>query len=371
MRLKTILFSILGFAALGAGVAFAQTRGLTTTLDFQRINPIELNFQQQKYPVIEIQYPSNSTWTDFELKLSMTNFSHLSLVLPDTSGVPDFYTMSESEFATWYAANSSRLVIPEEDQAEWNEIPKRDGKTIDVPEMLQRHAFIAARSGPLMWFYSSMLPYDSRYLINRNDGQHNVYFTASNVDGSKNPDVRTIHKLLVPVAGQTYTCNMGFSSYGTPTTRTVDYYTSSTTTPFTVTQKLFSISALRLWKQYPSMSGNKVLYLFNITGGLVSGTTYSAIIVVAWSDPMEPGIDYSTQLQRLIMDWYCKPTNKRLAWTYIESNMNTVNFDFIENDAQTSTIVARRLYRTTRPREWVNNKDLYDVKVENPTNVSE
>ena len=94
--LKNICLALIFGAAVSASWVGAQTTGLTTSKDYQRINPIELNFQQQKYPVIEIQYPSNSTWTDFELKLSMTNFSHLSLVLPDTSGVPDFYTMSES-----------------------------------------------------------------------------------------------------------------------------------------------------------------------------------------------------------------------------------------------------------------------------------
>lgn len=370
MRLKTILFSILGFAALGAGVAFAQTRGLTTTLDFQRINPIELNFQQQKYPVIEIQMPKGETWTDFELKLSMTNFSHLSLVLPDTSGVPDFYTMSESEFATWYAANSSRLVIPEEDQAEWNAIPKRDNKEIDVPEMMQRHAFIAARSGPLMWFYSSMLPYDTRYILNRNDGKHNVYFTASTADGNTNPEVRHIYKLLIPEAGNTYYCKFANGTNNIVMQYGIRYYYSPTTVPFTITQKAFSIGALRVFRQYPSVSGSTVTAIRNNARGTITGSVFSIVVVVAWGDPMEEGLDYNTKLLRLIMDWYCKPTNPRLAWTYIEANLNMANMVFEENDSD-AMVIARRLYRTTRPREWVKFKEIYPVKVENPINLAE
>ena len=362
-RVKSILSLFLIALSIGFTIPTvnAQTRTITTNTDMTKINPSGLNFQRQRYAVFEIQFPNGKSWSDFELKGSISNFNN-QYGSDKVSNLSDFKNKvlwdkkSESQKNAWFETNITS---------------KPDGWS--SMSVFDKEVWLTENSGPYIFFFSTILTYDTHYLYGKNDGNLRVYFAASNYKGASDWDPRQYMEYHIPKVGDrfynttisTNTPEVTVNADGTryfrqfqkyiekkegevnftniPSGEYLAYYTSkiSPDTANTGLQKYFSINNL---------------YTFQSLNNSSSGQLNSIIVIVCWGDPNESGITNSEKVFRTVMDRQCTPTNKALKWCYILSSSNAFEMTFYVTD--NGNITARRVYRAIRPIEWINYDQL-------------
>lgn len=358
-RVKSILSLFLIALSIGFTIPTinAQTRTITTNTDMSKINPSGLNFQRQRYAVFEIQFPNGKSWSDFELKGSISNFNN-HYGSDKVSNLSDFKNKvlwdkkSESQKNAWFETNITS---------------KPDGWS--SMSVFDKEVWLTENSGPYIFFFSTILTYDTHYLYGTNDGNLRVYFAASNYKGASDWDPRQYMEYHIPKLNDRFynvvisantpevTVNPNKTRYfrrfqkwlsGTATFTNIPsgnylgyYTTTSESSPESAYQKRFSINNL---------------YTFQSANNSNSGQINSAIVIVCWGDPNESGISASEKVFRTVMDRQCTPTNKALKWCYILSSSKAFEMSFYVTD--NGNITARRVYRAIRPIEWINYDQL-------------
>ena len=361
-RVKSILSLFLIALSIGFTIPTinAQTRTITTNTDMTKINPAGLNFQRQRYAVFEIQFPNGKSWSDFELKGSISNFNskYGSDKVSNLSNLSDFKNKvlwdkkSESQKNAWFETNITS---------------KPDGWS--SMSVFDKEVWLTESSGSYIFFFSTILTYDTHYLYGKNDGNLKVYFAASNYKGASDWDPRQYMEYHIPKLNDRFynvvistntpevTVNTNKTRYfrrfqkwlsGTSTFTNISsgsylgyYTTTSESSPESAHQKIFSINNL---------------YTFQSANNSTSGQINSVIVIVCWGDPNESGISASEKVFRTVMDRQCTPTNKALKWCYILSSSKAFEMTFCVTD--NGNITARRVYRAIRPVEWINYDQL-------------
>lgn len=363
-RVKSILSLFLIALSIGFTIPTvnAQTRTITTNTDMTKINPSGLNFQRQRYAVFEIQFPNGKSWSDFELKGSISNFNNQYGSDKLSSSAVQIFR-NKVKWDTEYANESAK--------ANWLDT-NVTGKPSNWSSMstFEKEVWLTENTGPYIFFFSTILTYDTHYIYGKNDGNLRVYFAATDYKGKSEWDPRQYMEFHIPKVGDRFynitisantpevTVNANGTRYfrqfqkyikdkGTFTNiasgNYLAYYTSSTSPDTTNTelQKYFSINNL---------------YTFQSLNNSSSGQLNSVIVIVCWGDPNESGITNSEKVFRTVMDRQCTPTNKALKWCYILSSSNAFEMIFIITD--NTKITARRVYRAIRPIEWINYDQL-------------
>lgn len=357
--------SILSLFLIALSIGFtiptvnAQTRTITTNSDMTKVSPAGLNFQRQRYAVFEIQFPNGKSWSDFELKGSISNFNN-QYGNDKISNLEVFKNKvtwdkkSESEKNTWLNSHVAANSKP----SDWNSM-----------SLLEKEVWVTENSGPYIFFFSTILTYDTHYIYGKNDGNLRVYFSASNYKGASDWDPRQYMEFHIPKKGDRF-YNVVISSNTPEVTVNANktrYFrrfqkwlsTSSTFTTITsgsylayYTDATESGTDTKLQKQFSINN----LYTFQSANSSTSGQINSAIIIVCWGDPNESGISDSEKVFRTVMDRQCTPTNKALKWCYILSSSKAFEMTFVVTE--NGNITARRIYRAIRPIEWINYDQL-------------
>lgn len=363
-HIKSILSLFLIALSIGFTIPTinAQTRTITTNTDMTKINPAGLNFQRQRYAVFEIQFPNGKSWSDFELKGSISNFNSKYGSDKLSSRAAEVFR-NKAKWDTDYANESAK--------ANWLNT-NVTGKPSNWSSMstFEKEVWLTENTGPYIFFFSTILTYDTHYIYGKNDGNLRVYFAASNYKGASDWDPRQYMEFHIPKVGDRFynttisantpevTVNTNGTRYfrqfqkyikdkglftNIPSGNYLEYYTSGTSpdTINTELQKYFSINNL---------------YTFQSLNNSSSGQLNSVIVIVCWGDPNESGITNSEKVFRTVMDRQCTPTNKALKWCYILSSSNAFEMTFYVTD--NGNITARRVYRAIRPVEWINYDQL-------------
>lgn len=358
-RVKSILSLFLIALSIGFTIPTvnAQTRTITTNTDMTKINPSGLNFQRQRYAVFEIQFPNGKSWSDFELKGSISNFNNQYGTdkirnLEVFRNKVTWDNLSESEKNVWLNSNVASK------PSDWSSM-----------SVFDKEVWVTENSGPYIFFFSTILTYDTHYIYGKNDGNLRVYFSASDYKGASDWDPRQYMEFHIPKKGDRFynvvissntpevTVNASGTRYfrqfqkwlGSANTFTtipsgsyLAYYTDATESdPNSELQKKFAINNL---------------YTFQSANSSISGQINSVIVIVCWGDPNESGISASEKVFRTVMDRQCTPTNKALKWCYILSSNNAFEMRFVVTE--NGNITARRIYRAIRPIEWINYDQL-------------
>ena len=193
-RVKSILSLFLIALSIGFTIPTinAQTRTITTNTDMTKINPAGLNFQRQRYAVFEIQFPNGKSWSDFELKGSISNFNN-QYGSDKVSNLSDFKNKvlwdkkSESQKNAWFETNITS---------------KPDGWS--SMSVFDKEVWLTENSGPYIFFFSTILTYDTHYIYGKNDGNLRVYFAASNYKGASDWDPRQYMEYHIPKLGDRF-----------------------------------------------------------------------------------------------------------------------------------------------------------------------
>lgn len=344
----------------------AQTITLGTDKAYTRIVPSGLNLQPQTYAVFNVQFPGGTTtWSDIELKGSLTNFDNnkwFGSTLPSTYATykdkTQWNALTDVQRNTWLNTNVGSAYRPEW----WVE------STTDVKEILKKDAWVQANSGPYIFFFSTMLTYDTHYIHGKNDGNLKVWFTAPRLKGSSTVDGRHWVKFIVPNTTTTITTSTNMYTDSNTTINFGGYITTtgvaSLNLPATLsqaTQKFYSIGNLYTFASYVGASAESkgpasnavvivVYYDKWPTEGSAAETTLLNDATILWSD----------KVYRYVMTKFCKPTNSKLQWCTIFSNSNgfeqkvAVGAATSGSYGESASFILSRVYRPTKPSEWVS-----------------
>ena len=367
-HLSLVFLCTLGFAITAKSDV---TRTLVTNSTASYIAPSALNLQPKTYAVFNIQFPGGTTtWSDFELKGSITNFDNEkwfdsrfgSGYLP-----PDYNTYKDK--TQWNALTNAQRnswlnnsVFPTYRPSWWVD------STTNVKEILKKDAYVQANTGPYIFFFSTMLTYDTHYKYGKNDGAIKVWFTVPSLKGDITVDGRHWIKYFVPTTASV------------PTISTVMYDSRSTQVMFEdyidasggivrrkvptfneANQKLFSIGNLYSFASY---TGATSMY---------KGPATNAVVIVVYYEPWpvegsaeetallnDTSILWSDKVYRYVMTKFCKPTNPKLQWCTIFSNRNgfeqkvAVGSKTTGSYGESSSFIFTRVYRPAKPSEWVS-----------------
>lgn len=363
----TVLFTslILSISSL------AQTVTLGTDKSYTRIVPRALNLQPKTYAVFNIQFPGGTTtWSDFELKGSITNFDNDKWF---GGSLPATYNTYKDK-TQWNALTNTQ-------RNSWlnNNVSRRPSwwvySTTNVKEILKKDAWVQANTGPYIFFFSTMLTYDTHYIHGKNDGNLKVWFTTPKLKSSHVVDGRHWIKFIVP------------STTTTITTGTNMYTDSSTTINFgscisasgnissslpgrlsQTTQKLYSIGNLYTFASYVGSSSS------------YKGPATNAAVIVVYYEPWpvegsaeerallnNASILWSDKVYRYVMTKFCKPTNPKLQWCTIFSNHNgfeqkvAVGSKTSGSYGESASFILSRVYRSIAPSEWISTDTVQNM----------